>query len=324
MAISVQILGQRGGDSGALITVDTGQHVSYLLFDCGEDTVSRLPFWETARIDHVLFSHFHMDHVAGFDVYFRRHFDRSDRVNHIWGPPGTAELMGHRFKGFVWNLVDDRKAAWMCHDIGEDAVTATRYELNECFATGHAEHSSSTPTVLMREHGYQVEAVRLNHGIPSIGYVIREDERMNVDAERLRSLGLKQGPWLKTLSSDTVSVIDGVAHDSEELRSALLVRTPGDAMALLTDFIAEGAEQERIASHLQGVRTLVCECQYRIADEPLARKNFHMTTRWVGELAARVAPRRLILTHFSDRYELPECEAMGDEVRALFPFVELA
>jgi ribonuclease Z len=113
MAISVQILGQRGGDSGALITVNTGQKVSYLLFDCGEDTVSRLPLWETAQIDHVLFSHFHMDHVAGFDSFFRRHFDRDDRVNHIWGPPGTSEVMGHRFKGFVWNLVEDRTATWV-------------------------------------------------------------------------------------------------------------------------------------------------------------------------------------------------------------------
>ncbi len=324
MAISVQILGPRGGDSAALITVDTGHQVSHLLFDCGEDTVARLPFGETARIDHVLVSHFHMDHVAGFDVFFRRHFDRSDRVNHLWGPPGTSELMGHRFKGFVWNLVDDCKATWMCHDIGEEAVTATRYELNECFATGYAEPSNSTPAMLFREHGYHVESVRLNHGIPSMGYVIREDERLNVDPGKLQGLGLKPGPWLKTLVTDAVSTIDGVAHDAEALRSALLVRTPGDAMALLTDFIAEGAEQERIASHLKGVRTLVCECQYRIADETLARKNFHMTTRWVGELAARVAPRCLVLTHLSDRYQPDEWDAMAAEVRAIFPEVELA
>ncbi len=324
MAIEIRVLGRRGADNAVLVTINTGQHISRLLMDCGERTVSRLSFSESAEIDHVLFSHFHMDHVAGFDSFFRRHYDRSDRVNHIWGPPGTAEIKGHRFRAFVWNLIGDRQAYWDCHDIGPDWVDTVRYKLSEAFAQAHSEPSDAMPERLFEGIGYHVEAITLNHGIPSIGYVVREADRVNVDTDKLRALGLKPGPWLKTLPSDAVCVIDGVSRDAEELRKELLVRTAGESMAFLTDFIAEGNETKRIAERVRGVGTLICECQYRAADADLARKNSHMTTTWVGELAALAEPQRLLLTHFSERYRPDEWDEMVDEVRARFASVESA
>ena len=324
MAIEIRVLGRRGADNAVLVTINTGQHISRLLMDCGERTVSRLSWAESAEIDHVLFSHFHMDHVAGFDSFFRRHYDRNDRVNHLWGPPGTGEIKGHRFRSFVWNLIGDRQASWHCHDIHTDHVETVRYELNEAFAQAHPEPSDSTPPRLFEGVGYHVEAITLNHGIPSIGYIVREPERVNVDTDQLRALGLKPGPWLKTLATDEVCVIEGVSHNADELRKALLVRTAGDSMAFLTDFIASGEETARIADRIRGVGTLICECQYRAADVELAKRNSHMTTQWVGELAALAAPQRLLLTHFSERYRPEEWNEMVAEVREYFAEVQFA
>lgn len=325
MAIETRILGKRGSDNAVFITINTGQHISRLLMDCGENTVSQLPFSESSQIDHVLFSHYHMDHVAGFDSFFRRHYDRNDRPNHIWGPPGTIEIKGHRFRSFVWNLIAGRHATWFCHDIDAGHVTTARYELAEAFAQCHPEKDGSaascSPARLFQGPGYHVEALTLNHGIPTIGYLVREADRINVDTAKLKELGLKPGSWLKTLPQDHTCLIDGVSHDAEPLRKALLVRTPGDSIAFLTDFIAEpgSAEQDRIAARLQGITTLVCECQYRAADAELARRNFHMTTTWVARLAARIRPDRLLLTHFSERYTPNEWDEMIEEVRAIFP-----
>ena len=316
MAIETRILGKRGKDNAVLVTVNTGRQISRLLLDCGENTASELSFAESSSIDHVLFSHFHMDHVAGFDGFFRRHYDRSDRVNEIWGPPGTMELMGHRFRGFVWNLVGDRKASWLCHDIGTDAVSSARFELAEAFAQTHPMESKATPEFLCEGPGYRVESLRLNHGIPSIGYVVREPERFNIDPHALASMGLKPGAWLKTLATDTECDIDGVMRDAAPLREALVVRSSGDSVAFLTDFMAEGEELHRIAERIKGVGTLVCECQYCAEDEELARRNFHMTTSWVGQLAALAEPKRLLLTHFSERYSPEQWLQMEDEVKA--------
>lgn len=324
MAISIRILGERGADNALLVTVDTGQHASALLMDCGENTVSQLTFAESSQIDHVLFTHYHMDHVAGFDSFFRRHYDRSDRVNHIWGPPGTGEIMGHRFRSFTWNLVAGRHATWASHDIGLDHVTAMRHELEEGFAVAHPHATDAKPELLFKGAGFHVEAITLDHGIPSIGYVVREAERTNVDVSKLHELGLKPGKWLKTLPTDEVCDIDGVRHVAAALREKLLVRTPGDSMAFLTDFIAEGAEQDRIADRLRGVGTLVCECQYRATDAELARKNRHMTTQWVGELAAKIAPASVLLTHFSERYGAEAWEEMVAEVQACCPAVAVS
>ncbi len=321
MAIDIRILGKRGADNAVLVTIDTGQHISRLLLDCGENTVATLDYSESAQIDHVLFSHFHMDHVAGFDSFFRRNYDRADRINHLWGPPGTIDIMGHRFCGFVWNLIGDRRATWLCHDIGSSQVTTARYELAEAFAQAHAEEPHATPKMLFHGPGYHVEALTLNHGMPSIGYLVREDDRTNVDISKLAALGLKPGPWLKTLAEAEECMIDGTKHDAAMLRQSILVRTPGDSMAFLTDFIAEGEEVDRIAHRLGSLGTLVCECQYRASDEELARRNRHMTTAWVGELARRISPKRLLLTHFSERYPAAEWEQMVDEVRMIFPEV---
>jgi len=323
MGIDIRILGKRGADNALLVTIDTGQHVSRLLMDCGENTVSELPFSESSQIDHVLFSHFHMDHVSGFDSFFRRHYERTGRANHIWGPPGTMEIMHHRFRGFGWNLVAGRHATWHCHDIGAGGVSSARYELGEGFSRAHHEPSDAGTAGLFKGPGYRVEAITLHHGIPSIGYIVREEERWNVDVSRLRTLGVKPGPWLKTLASGTVCLIDGEARDAAPLREALLVPTPGASMAFLTDFIADSPEERaRIAGRIRGIGTLVCECQYRAADEALARKNFHMTTRWVGELAIAAEVQHLLLTHFSDRYQPDGWDAMLAEVRAVFPHTE--
>jgi ribonuclease Z len=67
MALQYTVLGDPGRDNAVLIRLDSGQKVSRLLFDCGEGCLSSLPIADVQAIDHVLFSHFHMDHVSGFD-----------------------------------------------------------------------------------------------------------------------------------------------------------------------------------------------------------------------------------------------------------------
>jgi ribonuclease Z len=324
MPLQAQVLGARGADNAVLLTVDTGQQISRLLIDCGERIIPRISFVDSSSIQHLLFTHYHMDHVAGFDSYFRRHYDRADLTNHIWGPPGTAEIMGHRYRGYVWNLIGDRQATWISHDIYPHEVTTARHELSEAFALKHDEPSTQ-PSPLITGPGYSVEAISLNHGnIPSIGYKITEHDRWNVDSQKLQALGLKPGPWLREMQTQEHCIIDGQEHQSAALRQQLLIRSPGLAIAYLTDFIAEApAEQQRLVDFLQGVDQLICECQYSAADADLARKNSHMTTRWVGQLAAKAQVKRLALTHFSQRYTPVQWEEMVEEVKQHFANTEL-
>ena len=110
MSITFRVLGQVGRDNSLLVQVDSGHAIESLLFDCGEECLSELSIAEIQSIDHLFFSHLHMDHVGGFDSFFRCNFDRATKPNQIWGPPETARVLQHRFQGFLWNLHEQMEA----------------------------------------------------------------------------------------------------------------------------------------------------------------------------------------------------------------------
>ena len=135
-------------------------------------------------------------------------------------------------------------------------------------------------------------ACPLDHGTVSLGYVVREHDRQNIDLTALSKLGLKPGTWLKAIKDQAIPddqpVETGAGNQfAGDLRRQVLVTQPGDSIAYLTDFLLKDQDAEdRLVEMLQGCRTMVCENNYADADSDLAKKNFHMTSSDVGRLAA--------------------------------------
>src|SRR5690349_24389839 len=73
-----------------------------ILFDIGE--ISALPPRKLLRVSHVLVSHAHMDHFAGFDHFLRLLLGR-DKTIHLYGPAGFIDQVGHRLRGYTWNII---------------------------------------------------------------------------------------------------------------------------------------------------------------------------------------------------------------------------
>jgi ribonuclease Z len=325
MAITFEVLGQPGRDNALFVKVDTGQHLTRLLFDCGDGCPHALPFADVLATDHLFFSHLHMDHVGGFDAFFRANHDRDARPNVVWGPPGTAEILQHRFRGFLWNLVADaRPVCWRVCEVHPAEVRTTRFELREAFAVAHDEGSHPRDPVILEGVGFTVEAHAMDHGTPSLAYVAREPARVNVDTERMRALGLGPGPWVtrvrgpKADPGETLTV-NGRTHAVAALQAELLVTTPGESVAYLTDFRMDAAAQDYFAGRLHGVSTVVCECQYRSEDRELAVRNMHMAADEVATMAAKAGVGRLVLFHVSDRYQPDGWRELLAEARAIFP-----
>jgi ribonuclease Z len=322
MSLSFRVLGGFGNDNALYVTVDTGRRVSRLLFDCGDGCPHALETGDLLAMDHLLFSHFHMDHVAGFDLFFRLNFDR-DPVN-VWAPWGGAAILHHRFRGFEWNLVGERQpGTWLVHEIGPRDVRVSRFEAKEAFRSAHPHAEWPRDPVVIDGEGYTVEAIALDHGCVSMGYVVRETDRVNVDTEKMAAKRLSPGPWVKRLRGpSTVGEavnINGVEHSLEALQADLLVTTPGQSVAYLTDFRMTPATAEHLAERLRGVTTVVCESQYRAADVELAEAAMHCTSAEVATLAARAGVGRLILFHVSPRYLPDGLDGMLAEARAIFP-----
>jgi ribonuclease Z len=323
MSITFRILGTAGRDNALLVKVDSGQAIEHLLFDCGDGCLSELALADILAVDHLLFSHLHMDHVGGFDSFFRCVFNRNTRPNRIWGPPETARILQHRFQGFLWNLHEEMSASWFVSDIHPGRIRTTRYELREAFAVAHEEGVQSYERTLLEGAGFLIEAVTMDHRTPAMAYLIREKARRNIDTSRLASLSLRPGPWLKELKkSPTASdhmVIDGVEHSMDELLKALVVETPGESLAYLTDFLLDEPALDRLSDALRGCGTIICEGQYRHADLELARKHFHMTTVLSATLAKRAGVKELLLFHLSDRYLPEDWIEMLRDARQVFP-----
>jgi len=323
MTISFDVLGLPGRDNALFVRIDSGQSIERLLFDCGDGCLNSVPFSEIQSIDHLLFSHLHMDHVAGFDYYFRGVFNRVNKPNQIWGPPETSTILQHRFQGFLWNLHSDMIGTWWVTDIEPHRLVTRRFELSEAFVAAHDEGDSARKTVLIDRSNYVVNAYTMNHRTPTIAYVVREKPRSNIDTKRLAEIGLRPGPWMKVLKEecDTTEsvVIDGATYPAAGLREQLIVETPGDSIAYLTDFLLDEASIAELAVTLKGCRTIVCEGQYRHSDLELARKNFHMTTVLTAELAKQADAEKLVLFHLSDRYQPSEWAEMLAEAQERFP-----
>lgn len=319
MSIAHEILGPRYGDNALMVTVDSGRARSQWLFDCGEGVLDGIGKGRRQAIDGLFFSHLHMDHVAGFDGFFRHVFRRRSKPNRIWGPAGTAAAMQHRFRGFLWNWSGSRSAIWTVEEIAAEGIATAQFDFAEAFALRRDTGRRAFDGRVLSTRDMTVDALILDHGTDSIGYILRETPSLNVDTGRLAALGLEPGPWLTALREGAErAVVAGEARDLAPLREELLVERAGDSIAYLTDFYLDEAGIERLAPALAGVGTLVCEAQYRNADRDLAERNGHMTAGLTGRLAREAGVGALTLVHLSERYEPPEQAALLDEARAEF------
>ena len=227
MAISYQILGQPGRDNALFVEINTGQSIHRLQFDCGEACLRDLPVAQIQAIDSLLFSHFHIDHVAGFDSFLRSNYDRANRPVCVWGPAGATEIIHHRLQGVTWNLVAGEPGEFVVTDIHADRLVSSGFLARERFATANTRGEKPFAGTVIDHADFSVSACLMDHGTPSAAYCVREKPRSNIDTAVLAELGLGPGPWLKRIKDraadpeETVQV-DGNAIRVGELRQRLL------------------------------------------------------------------------------------------------------
>lgn len=330
MSLTSRILGAAGRDNALLITLHSGTASHRLLFDCGQGCSDELTRGEIRQIEHLFFSHFHIDHVAGFDGFFRVNCDRQEPPVNVWGPPGSLEILHHRARGFLWNLVHDgQPGEWYLHEVDGDQVRGGRLLAREGFSILHDEGTTPASGPLVDTAVYSVSCLALDHGTTSLGYRVLEKPRRKVRSEVLDALGLRGGPWLRPVldlgaDDDSLVEIEGRKQHLGELREKITEQVPGGSVAYLTDFmVPDDQELARVARWLDGVGTLVCESQYRHADAELAHRHRHMTSTRTAELACRARVGELLLFHVSERYPADEVAELVAEAKAVFPRTRL-
>jgi ribonuclease Z len=321
MSLAWKILGRIDTDNALFVQVNAGQAIQNVLFDCGEGCLLELELSDVLALDHVCFSHFHADHIGGFDSLLRARLNL-DKALQIWGPAGSIELISHRLQGILWNLTNGLSAPWTVHEIHEKVIYSRTFQNLESFKNILPDSEKTWNNTLLETPYFRLQVRLMDHGTPSLAYRLSEPERVNVDTSQFASLGLQPGAWVKAFKDapleQTQLEINGKMHDLEMLRSRLLVRSSGETIAYLTDFLLDEVAMLKLESMLKAGDTLVCESQYRHDDQKLATRNDHITSIQAATLAARVGAQQLVLFHLSRRYTSQEWQDLLAEAQTVF------
>jgi ribonuclease Z len=311
MSISYKILGKPGRDNALMVWINSGTKLYRILFDCGENLLHEIPSSDVRAIDYIFFSHFHLDHAAGFDYFFRRNYDRETKPVYIFGPAETSSIIQNRMRGYKWNLVSGIPGEWFVTDILADETVTYRFLAREGFSKKHfVEKKKSASTVFSNEH-FSVSATLLNHLIESAAYRINGTPSLNIDKNKLVIYKYESGPWLEMvkdlfLSSRKVLSINGEIISLGELRKRLLIKHEGESISYLTDFIFDSPSKKKAIKLIKNCGTVICESQYLTADVELAKKNYHLTVSQAAEIASKGNAGKLIIFHNSERYNIKD------------------
>lgn len=325
MSLTYKILGKPGRDNALFVWINSGNNYHRLLFDCGEDVLRNVNQSDVKSIDHVFFSHLHIDHIAGFDYFFRRNYDRDTKPVSIWGPEDTASIIHHRLLGYKWNLISGSPGNWLITEFNDAEKITFSFKASEAFQNKIASGPVGYSNIILEEKDFIVKEAILNHRIGSAAYRIEEKPSFNILKEKLEEMNLPHGPWLEKIKDFSIKDSESISVEGKifvigELRSIILAEKKRDSIAYMTDFIYDDTAKQKGIELISGCDTLICESQYLSRDEDLALKNFHLTAAHAARLARGGNVKKLILFHISDRYmQEKEYLKLLDEARTIFP-----
>ena len=260
-----------------------------MLFDCGEGTQRQMMRYGTGfSLWAVFITHMHADHFVG-----------------VTGMLRTMALQGRNDPLLLTCPVSGRRVLEDAVHLGFDRLSFP-VEVREL-----------RPGDCVSRDGYEVRAFRVNHGMPALGYVLREEDRRGrFDVERARALGVPEGPAFGRLHRGETVEVEGRAVRPEEVVGP---GRPGRTVVYTGDTRPVRSTVEAAA----GADLLVHECTFAGEDKARARATFHSTATGAAHVARDAGVARLALTHISARYS-EQPARLEREARRVFPATVVA
>ena len=253
-----------------------------LLFDPGEGTQRQMLFAGVTahQITRICVTHFHGDHCLGLPgVLQRMALDQVTSTVEVAYPASGADIF-------------DR----IRHvSLFRDTLSLRERPVPDA----HAVIADSPP--------FRLEARPLSHRVPTVGYRLTEPDSRRILPAELAARGIG-GPDVGRLQRDGKLAQNGgwvyLADISAPRR--------GQKFAFIMDTrLCDAAFELADDADL-----LVCESTFADAEAALADDYGHLTAGQAGQIAAAAGARRLVLTHFSQRYPDPPAQLLRDAAAA--------
>ncbi|PVE21621.1 ribonuclease Z [Microvirga sp. KLBC 81] len=292
-----------------------------ILFDLGD--VSLLSSRELLRVSHVFVSHTHVDHIAGFDRLFRLCLHRASPLILI-GAPSFVDQIEHRIRSFTWNLLDENSVDFCLRAMEYDGFRLTKaaeFHAREAFARRNVPAPEFPEGIAWTEADFRIQAVALDHGIPSLAFALKEVMQVNVWRGVLMEMGLPPGPWLNEakravrlgLADDhPIMISDKETIRLGELKHRALRVAPGQVVAYITDASPHAANRAKILQLADKADQLFIEAVFLEKDRHLAEASHHLTAWEAGDIARQAGVRYVTPFHHSARY-LSEPDVLREE-----------
>ncbi len=266
---------------------------SYLLIDCGEGTQMqlrkyKLPF---ARIDAILISHLHGDHIFGLPgLMTSLSLLQRKKELVIIAPPPLKEIL---------DIIFTQSQAKITYPI-RFVFTQNQY------------------TELIYEHEkYKIFSIPLKHRIPTTGFVIQEQERdRNIIKEKIKEYKIPIHQYNR--------IKKGLDAEDEygNIVKNELITTPPPSLRKYT-YLSDTAYYDNVIPEVVcNSDVLYHEATFLVKDQELANMTLHSTSIDAANIAKHAKAKKLLLGHYSSRYE--NIHPLLDEAKTIFENTELA
>ncbi len=305
-----------------------------LLFDLGE--LSPLTSRDLLKTTHVFVTHTHMDHFIGFDHLLRIFLGR-DKDLYLYGPPSFFKHVEGKLAGYTWNLVNEYQNNFTLNvtEVHHHQIITRAYRCRDQFKPFKDDKIEPYSNILLQEPSFHIEAVLLDHRVPSLGFSLVEHYYVNIMKEGLKDLGLGVGPWLNHLKKaiyeeanrdadfivnwkDNGEIIREKRFTLGDLVDKVARISSGQKITYIADAIGSPENKEKIINLSRKSDHLYIEATFLDRDKKTAQKKYHLTAKEAGEIAKEAHVKRLILFHFSPRYAHMANEIRKEAMEAYF------
>lgn len=260
------------------------------LIDCGEGTQMQLAKYKIkrSRINHIFISHLHGDHYFGL-IGLLTSMSLLNRTQdlHLHAPPELEQVISLQL-----DLAD----------------THLSYALHF--------HPLTEETVIVQNNKILIECFRVQHRIDCWGFLFRERRNLRrVNPERARIYEIPAAFYEKLQQGFDYANKKGSIVPNEE------VTIPGPRPRSYA-YCADTIYDERIAEKVKDVDLLYHEATYLKDLHERAAARYHSTTIQAAEIAKKAGAGKLLIGHFSSKYE--NLDEFLTEASAVFGNTELA
>lgn len=257
------------------------------MIDCGEGTQVQMRRMRVrfGRLAHIFISHLHGDHCFGL--------------------PGLISTLG--MLGRTGELV--------VH--GPKAVETYLRPVMDLFCRGMEFEVRFNPvdtrshSLVMEDRSLSVYSIPLKHRIPTCGYLFAEKPK---EAHIIREMtDFYQVPV--RCMKDIKQGQDYVTPEGEVVPNSRLTRPAAPPKRYA--FCSDTAYNRSIIPIIEGADLLYHEATFAECDLARAKETFHSTARQAAEIARDAHVKRLVIGHYSARYE--DLSELHREAEAVFP-----